>query len=284
MILSFHPVITADENRLCAGRLPDAGDAAAIRRAAAVILPQGCGPELYRLARENCAHLFPNLDVRFDHPGKRGQIALFRRLGVAHPPTRLYGSVAAFRQDGDEISLPAVIKLDWGGEGRTVFKIDDQQGLTQVLAHLRACEGTGQRGFLLQPYIPHRQRCLRVTVIGHRYAAYWRIQPHPDRFGTSLAQGARIEAAADLRLQAAGIEVARDFCRRSGLQLAGFDLIFAAHDLAAGRVAPLMLEINYFFGRTGLGGSEAYYQMLAEAVDHWLAGIGLRRRLSGTMN
>jgi ribosomal protein S6--L-glutamate ligase len=36
---------------------------------------------------------------------------------------------------------------------------------------------------------------------------------------------------------------------------------------------PLLLEINYFFGRKGLGGSEAYYKILQEEIQAWLAGI-----------
>jgi ribosomal protein S6--L-glutamate ligase len=38
---------------------------------------------------------------------------------------------------------------------------------------------------------------------------------------------------------------------------------------------PLLLEINYFFGRKGLGGSVAYYQILLEEIQSWLAGLDL---------
>ena len=72
MILSFHPIIVADENRLCAGRQPDSQDLDAIGNADAVILPQGCSEALYRMARAHCPHIFPNMDIRFDYPGKLG--------------------------------------------------------------------------------------------------------------------------------------------------------------------------------------------------------------------
>jgi ribosomal protein S6--L-glutamate ligase len=39
---------------------------------------------------------------------------------------------------------------------------------------------------------------------------------------------------------------------------------------------PLFLEINYFFGRAGLGGSERFYDMLQTEIDNWLAGLGLQ--------
>lgn len=275
MILSFHPIITADKNLLCAGRPPGADDLAAIETADAVILPQGCGPALYRMAREHCRHVFPNLGVRFDFPGKCGQARLFRRLGIAHPPTRRYASLDHFRHDGEPIRLPAVIKLDWGGQGDTVFKVSRPKELAAALEQVGACEQTGQKGFLVQPYIAHQHRALRVTVIGTRLIAYWRIQSHSDRFGTSVQQGARIDHHAEPRLQAAGIEAARHFCMRTGLQLAGLDYIFDQHHLAQGRIEPLLLEINYFFGRAGLGGSQGFYRTLNQEVHRWLEGLGL---------
>jgi len=38
---------------------------------------------------------------------------------------------------------------------------------------------------------------------------------------------------------------------------------------------PMLLEINYFFGRKGLGGSEAYYQILLAEIQSWIAGLDL---------
>jgi ribosomal protein S6--L-glutamate ligase len=271
MILSYNPVIEADKNRLCAGRRPDEDDLTAIRRAEAVILPQGCSEALYRLARENCHHVFPNLDVRFDYPGKCGQIRLFRELQAAHPATELYACLADFHNRPPAIPLPVVIKLDWGGQGETVFKADDAPALDLALARVAACEATGQSGFLVQQWIPDGRRSLRVTVIGRRQVSYWRVQPDPLRFGASLAAGGQIDPDADPDLQAAAQAVVSDFCQRTGLQLAGFDLLFDTRRLEQGHIEPLMLEINYFFGRSGLGGSEGYYRILEAEVSAWLA-------------
>jgi ribosomal protein S6--L-glutamate ligase len=235
MILSFHPIIAADENIICAGRMPNEADLAAIRRAEAVILPQGCSEALYRMARTHCAHIFPNMDVRFAYPGKRGQIDLFRKFGLAHPPTDHYADTAAFHRRPTRIGLPLVVKLDWGGEGETVFKASDRQELDHILERIQAFERTGQKGFLIQRFVPTRQRSLRVTVIGRRLIVYWRIQPAPDRFGTSLAHGAYVDHAADPHLRDAAAAEVRRFCRMTGLQLAGFDFIFDPHDLDAGR-------------------------------------------------
>ncbi len=278
MILSFHPIIEAHENIICAGRQPDENDLAAIRRADALILPQGCSEALYRMARANCRHLFPNMDVRFDFPGKRGQIRLFQKLRVAHPATTLHDSAAAFESQMAALALPAVVKLDWGGQGETVFKAQSHEDLARILAHIQSCERSGQKGFLVQQYIPARQRSLRVALIGTRRISYWRIQPDPGAFGDSVAAGARIDHHADPDLKSAAEAVVEDFSLRTGLQLAGFDFLFDERILTQGRIQPLLLEINYFFGRTGLGGSEKYYQILLEETDAWLDRLGLKRK------
>lgn len=273
MIVSFHPIIAADENLICAGRLPDETDLAAIKRATAVILPQGCSEGLYRMARRNCPHVFPNLDVRFDFPGKCGQIQLFEHVGLAHPETRCYDSVANYRGSSQQITFPAVVKFDWGGQGDTVFKVSHQDELAKVIERASDFESTGQRGFLIQQFIATRNRSLRVAVIGSRFISYWRVQSGIDAFGTSVADGAAIDHTSDRQLQKAAKDKTKHFCRETGLQLAGFDFIFDEADVHATRVAPLILEINFYFGRTGLGGSDAYYQLLKEEVDKWLAAL-----------
>jgi ribosomal protein S6--L-glutamate ligase len=277
MILSFHPIIEADRNIICAGRPPGEGELLAIRQADAVILHQGCRETLYRMARNHCSLVFPNLDVRFEHPGKSGQIRLFHRLGIAHPKTRTYSGLEAFGRDAVPMDYPAVVKLDWGGQGETVFKADHSRALEEVLKRVAAYESSGQKGFLIQQYVPCGQNALRVVIIGSRIQSYWRQQSTAERFGTSLAGGAVIDYHADPELQAAGREVVRSFCAQTGLQLAGFDFIFSEQDRRAGFVNPLMLEINYFFGRSGLGGSEGYYRMFEAEVDKWLAAAGLNR-------
>lgn len=276
-ILSFHPIIEAHENIICAGRQPNADDLAAIRRAEAVILPQGCAEALYRMARDNCRHIFPNMDVRFDYPGKCGQIRLFRKLGVSHPATGIFDSVTDFHRRNARVDLPAVVKLNWGGQGDTVFKARTQTELNAILDRIEGVEHSGPPGFLIQAFIPHRRRSLRVALMGRRTVSYWRIQAEGQSFGDSVAGGAGIDHEADPPQRSAAEDVVRAFCLRTGLQLAGFDFLFDEQALSLGRIEPLMLEINYFFGRTGLGGSEAYYRILTGEADAWLAGLGLSR-------
>ena len=72
-----------------------------------------------------------------------------------------------------------------------------------------------------------------------------------------------------LDLQGLGKTVVQTACAQTGINLAGFDVIF---DPTTAHPEPVLLEINYFFGRAGLGGSEAFYELLVPEVEAWLAG------------
>jgi ribosomal protein S6--L-glutamate ligase len=274
MIVSFHPLFEADKNIICAGREPNADDFGAIKAAKVVILPQGCRQSLYEMATANCKHVFPNYRARFDFPGKIGQIKLFRETGTAHPGTELYPSVAEFKKHYGNtpadisFGLPCVFKFDWGGEGETVYLINSRDALKEILEKAAVFENSGQKGFLLQQYVPTSGRTLRVSIIGQALISYWRIQQSADGFMSSVSRGAHIDAAALPELQTAARAFIHDFCVKTGINLAGFDVIFPAQ---AQNTQPLLLEINYFFGRKGLGGSDAYYEILKKEINTWLS-------------
>jgi ribosomal protein S6--L-glutamate ligase len=278
MIVSFHPLFEADQNITCAGRQPGPEDLAAIQAAGAVVLPQGCYQSLYEMARSNCRHVFPNYDTRFRYPDKIGQIKLFRELNIAHPASDLFLDMASFhtkfkKPPGDRrLSYPFVFKLDWGGEGDTVFLIQSQGDLGLILEKTAEFEKSGQSGFLLQEYIASRNRTLRVVIIGQRVVSYWRIQKDDHSFYTNLGRGAVIDPSADPDLQHKAIALVKQICHKTDINLAGFDVIFCTKN---DDPDPMLLEINYFFGRKGLGGSEAYYQILLEEIQSWIAGLNL---------
>lgn len=277
MVLSFHPNIVADKNILCAGRLPNDEDRAAVSQAQAVILPQGCSEALYRMSGDYCPNIFPNYDARFDFPGKVGQARLFQKVGAPFPQTYPFDTVSAYYDDFPDkgegpLGLPCVFKFDWGGEGEGVSQIKTAEDLEQTLKKAQRNEQSGQKGFLLQAYVPSGNRSLRVVVIGDKFFSYWRVQEDPSRFVTSLKAGAVIDRDADTDLQKAGRAAVKQFCMETKINLAGFDLLFPENQSEAG---PLFLEINYFFGRQGLGGSLEYYDLLEEGVRSWLNGLGL---------
>lgn len=136
-------------------------------------------------------------------------------------------------------------------------------------------EQSGQRGFVMQARVADSNRTLRVAVIGQTLMAYWRIQDNPGVFGTSLAKGARIDTESDPNLRQRALTLTRGFCQQSRINLAGFDFIFDRCGPTKNDLQPLFLEINYFFGRTGLGGSARFYTMLQAEIDNWLVGLGL---------
>ena len=280
MIVSFHPLFEADKNIICAGREPNAEDLTAIQTARAVILPQGCRQSLYEMARNNCNHVFPNYNARFDFPGKIGQTRLFRETNTAHPQTELYPSVAAFKQRHGEdsgaipLALPCVFKFDWGGEGQTVYLITSSDDLEKRLHQAVGFENSGQKGFLLQHYVPANGKTLRVNIIGQKTISYWRIQQDSNEFISSVSKGARIDSAFQPELQKAASALVNDFCVKTGINLAGFDVIFTSKGKT---MQPLLLEINYFFGRKGLGGSQAYYKILKKEIYAWLQQLNLEK-------
>jgi len=279
MILSFHPMFVADRNLICAGRDPGPVELARISDADAVILPQGCRQSLFEMAVENCPHVFPDYTARFEYPGKIGQIKLFRAAGVDHPLTETFVDLAAFQRRYPVVpatiapGYPSVFKFDWGGEGETVLYIRNRTALRAALKKTAEYERSGQKGFLLQQYVPHQGRDLRVVVIDRQLQTYWRVQDDPQSILTNLRHGGRIDAAANPALQKKGAKAVRDFCRHAGINLAGLDVLFAGVNVDS---EPIFLEINYFFGRRGLGGSEPYYQMLIAAIHNWLNRRGLR--------
>ncbi len=278
MILSFHPLISADRQIICAGRAPGSDERQAISSATAVILPQACRQDLYEMVRENCNLYFPNYDARFAYPGKIGQLLLFKKAGVPHPRTIAFSDTGAFHRqcrripDDLPFGFPCVFKFDWGGEGETVYPVDSGARLKEFLVTASAFERTGQGGFLLQEMIPAGNRSLRVAVIGRRCIPYWRVQPDRQNWCANLAHGGQIDFMADPELRASAVCAVRNFCRSTRIDLAGFDLLFSE---GAASATPFFLEINYFFGRRGLGGSEAYYRILDQEVNGWLSRNGL---------
>lgn len=276
MIVSFHPIYEGDINIICAGRLPGDADLSAIKKAACVILPQGCSRELYDMARRNAPHVFPNFDAKFSHPGKIGQIHLFQQNNASHPFTLTfrtredYGRQIGGRGLPDNLTFPVVFKFNWGGEGDTVFLIPHRDALMEKLAAAGVFEKTGQTGFLIQEYIPAGNRVLRVVVIGNTVVSYWRVSENSNRFCTNLRENGVIDATSDPHLQEEAVCRVRDFCSRTGINLAGFDLLFST---GPSEREPVFLEINYFFGRKGLGGSQRYYDLLTAEIDHWIHSV-----------
>jgi len=273
MILSFHPMIEADKNIICAGREPGESDRKAIQNARAVILPQGCRMSLYQMAVQHCQHVFPNYDAMIHYPGKTGQIRLFQKCQVPHPKSLVFDSVDQWIQSREQlmaqIQFPCVFKFSWGGEGHTVYYIESEKHLDTHIQLAQKYEKTGQHGFLVQEYIPCQGRSLRMVIVYQTVASYWRVQT--DSFYSNISRGATVEYDTQPELIESAKLLMIDFCQKTHINLAGFDFIF--HEKYQ---TPLFLEINYFFGRKGLGGGEAFYKLLVSGIKDWLKGVDIK--------
>jgi ribosomal protein S6--L-glutamate ligase len=273
MILSFHPCIDADLNVIVAGRAPGPEEESLVKRADAIVLHQGVRQDLYSLCRNYCPRIFPNYDHRFQYPGKIGDTLLFGNLGLPHPKTSLFHDVAHYLQlfpperHRFPFPFPFVLKGNYSGEGNLVFKIVESQQLQGILEQLAAMEKSGMQGFVAQQWINHGGRDVRVVVLYDRLISYWRVQNDPKQFLNNLSAGAIIDKQSDPDLLRAAEKIVHCFCRKTGVDLAGIDLMFDENDRTC---QPLLVEINYWFGRKFFGSSEAYYGELKKAVRSWL--------------
>jgi len=164
--------------------------------------------------------------------------------------------------------FPFVFKFDWGGEGENVYLIKSVKDLQEVLQKAAIYEGTGQAGFLIQEYIPSQNRSLRVVVINRKIITYWRVLKNREGFCSNLSKGAVIDFDADPDLQEMAAFSVKNFCKQTEINLAGIDILFSSD-----AELPLFLEINYFFGRKGLGGSEKYYELLMAEIREWIKSL-----------
>ena len=276
MILSFHPCIDADVNVIVAGRAPGSEEKTLIKGADAVILPQGVRQDLYDLSRHHCSRVFPNYNQRFKHPGKIGDTLLFRTVGIPHPKTFLFSSVADYlkrfppEQARIPSSFPFILKGNHSGEGQMVFKIHDLEQLQTYLEQLREMENSGTQGFIIQQWIDHGGRDVRVVVLYDQLSSYWRVQNDPQQFLTNVSAGGIIDQHSDLNLLEKAENITHLLCRHTGINLAGIDVMFDKDDRSD---QPLLLEINYWFGRRFFGSSKAFYVILKEAIKRWLASF-----------
>ncbi len=271
-ILSFHSFVEADVNVYHSGKVLNSQEIDAVKSANAVILPQGCSKKLYQLVRNHCDNFFPNYDAYFDYPGKVGQAALFKKYGVTFPKTTTFANLKAYHKNKTDewVQYPFVFKLSLGGEGNNVFLVKSEKDLLKALEHAQEYEEKGREGFLFQEYIPTGGRSLRVVVIGNKFFPYWRVGENPTSFYSNLSKGAVIDYESFPDQQQAAVSALEQFCRDTGINLAGFDFIFNFDDEYC---EPLFLEINYFFRCHGLGGVDNYQKLLVDGVRDWLKGI-----------
>ncbi len=268
MLLSFYPLITGDVNlSLSNAKLFSQEAVRFIKQAKAVVLPRYCRACQYWFCK-NHAPVFPNLDTQFRFKGKFGHTFVFSLCEVPHPPTKVYTGIEDFKGrhlTGHEplFPYPLIVKWNKGGGGAFVYKVYNRQGLFGALNTFRRYEHRGPT-FIIQPYIKHGGKDLRVVVIGKSLLTYWRVQTNPQEFRTNIGRGGEIEYNIAPALEEKAIKLVKKICDYTGIDLAAFDVLFPEE-----RPEPLFLEINYQFGLKGIGGHAAYNQVLREEVKKW---------------
>ncbi len=277
MILSFHPYIVADLQIILGARDIGPSDMDAIREAKAIVLPQTCPKGLWEACIKNNNALFPNYSLRYRYQGKIGQAVLFRKLGVPHPLTACWRSVTEYEKhirDSGRLphQYPFYLKADRGHEGSGIFFVSDDHSHMEALKRLKGFETTGQYGFVSQEAIDTGGRILRAVVVGGRIITYWKVAGDEGQRVITISKGAHIDKEWGKELQETARRQTLRLLDKTGINLAAIDMIFPAKDPFP---SPLFLEINYYFGRRGLGGSDAFYNILLGEVRHWIARLGL---------
>lgn len=272
-ILSFHPCFGADKQVILGDRALSRDDRMSIDRADAIILPQGCSPELYHACTGSGAAVFPEYGVRFQYPCKTDQARLFRERSLPHPETRCWKDVAEFRmllekEEPLPHGFPFFLKIDGAHEGEGVFFIQDQADLQDILGQLCEREASGISGFLTQAAVATDGNALRAVIIGDDIFPFWKRPSKKNTMITNVSKGGLIDTKWRPDLQEKAVEEARNVSRKTGINLAAFDFAVAVDQPDP---QPLLLEINYFFARRGLGGTMRYYGYLYRAIREWLA-------------
>ena len=277
MILSFHPCFETDIQIILGSRSINPSDLETITKAEAIILPQGCREELYRVCSKRDLPIFPDYKMRFVYPGKVGQSIMFENFDIPNPGTAIWNNVKEFRKTYTDMKslsqeLPFFIKDDRSHEADGIFFINGMPSLLKALKHLTNQERTGRPGFVIQEYVVSGGNVLRAVIIGKTIITYWKRPGKKGDIITTISKGAIIDHQWRPDLQQKGLNRAQVLSKATGINLAAVDFVF---NLSDENPAPLLLEINYFFGRRGLGGMENYYQLLFKAIKNWLKDAGL---------
>ena len=274
MILSFHPCFSADHQIILGDRSLNSDDLSFIKEARVILLPQSCPIKLYCACKNSFALLFPNYETRFEYPGKIGQSIFFKKAGCPHPETIPWNSVDDFREacrGSWPHDIPFLIKRDKSHEADGIYLIEDSKTLESALDNLSNGGGQISPAFISQELIPTSGNVLRVVVIGLKMITYWKRAQNFGQIITTIRKGAKIDMDWRIDLQEKGRILTQKFSDVTGINLAAVDIVFPFNQADP---EPLFIEINYYFGRRGLGGSLKYYRLLFEAIRKWLFAKG----------
>lgn len=258
--VSFRPEIRMEENLPPFTKIDDSRTIDLLRKAAGVLMPSFVSPWMYRSIIQYAKDWFPRLEVQFNFQGKTRQVYLFEKMGVRHPDSLVFETPvhlqAYLNEHGSPWGYPMVLKGDLGGGGEAVFPIHRREDLPGHLSNLPK-----DKPLLIQKWVEHGGKDLRVVVYGDQAVSYFRVGG--GRFYNNVCRGGRLDHAGWPDLQRKGVAAVRAFCRRAGIDIAGFDLMFPDEG------EPVFIEVNFHFGRKGLGGTKEHRRHVLSAIQNW---------------
>ncbi|MDR3554658.1 MAG: hypothetical protein P4L55_07880 [Syntrophobacteraceae bacterium] len=258
--VSFRPEVEMEENLPPLAGIEDLGTIDLLRKAAGVLLPAHVSPWRYRSITQHARDWFPRLDVQFNCRGKTKQAYLFQELGVRHPETLVFENPLQLQSHlnahGSPWGYPLVLKGDLGGGGETVFPV---YGAGEIAGHLLKLPKDDP--LLIQKWVRHGGKDLRVVIYGDHAVSYFRVGG--GRFYNNVCRGGKLDHEGWPELQQKGAAAVLAFSRLVGIDIAGFDLMFPDDG------EPVFVEVNFHFGRKGLGGRKEHQRYVLRAIQRW---------------
>ncbi len=258
--VSFRPELTMEENLPPFTSIADPGTIDLLRKAVGVLLPSHVSPWTYRSITQHAKNWFPRLEGRFNFQGKTSQVHLFASMGVRHPESLVFETPLCLQAYIDEQEspwgYPIVLKGDLGGGGATVFPIYGREDIPKHLRNLPK-----DKPLLIQKWVEHGGKDLRVVIYGEHALSYFRVGG--GQFYNNVCRGGRIDHGGWSELQQKGVSAVRTFCRSAGIDIAGLDLMFPDEG------EPVFIEVNFHFGRKGLGGLKEHQRHVLDAIWRW---------------
>ena len=161
--------------------------------------------------------------------------------GLSHKDVKLTGLLFKLRglplssfldEHESPWGYPIVLKGDLGGGGETVFPIYGREDLPKYLLNLPK-----DKPLLIQKWVEHGGKDLRVVIYGDQAVSYFRVGG--GQFYNNVYRGGRLDHEGWPELQQKGVSAVRAFCRRVGIDIAGFDLMFPDEG------EPVFVEVNF---------------------------------------
>ena len=190
------------------------------------------------------------------------------------PKTMQWDSIDHFIEALNNVfphEFPFLIKEDRRHEAEGIHIIRDDRDIDVSLNKISKRYNLKTTRFISQDFIYAKGNALRVVIMEDSYISYWKRAANPGQEISTISNGAIVDKKWEPQLQEKGIKMAKLLSEKTGINLAAVDFIF---DLNKSDPDPLLLEINYSFGRTGLGGTINYYKLLFKVLTKWMEKNG----------